>query len=232
MSTGTKQKNWFSLKNFIKDNFIVLILYLIALATSLLFIYNFDKDTIHLYLNSYVGDKYLNLFFYYITYFGDGRFVAIFLLLILIYNTRLGITTTVSFLCATIVSTVLKYTYFDDDNRPFFIFSYINRHTLNLVEGVDVHIHNTFPSGHATQAFAVLMCMAFAVKKNSAKLLFFFLALLTAFSRVYLSQHWLVDITAGSFIGFFFAVLFYYLWILRDKLRRFNVPLLNLKKAP
>jgi membrane-associated phospholipid phosphatase len=218
-------------KDFLKNNYAVLGLYFISLFVSLLFIYNYDKNAIHLYMNNYVGDKYLNLFFYYINYIGDGMFAPLILLLVLVFNARLGICATASFAGASIVSSILKYGPFDDENRPFFIFSYIDKHTLNQVEGVDVHIHNSFPSGHSTQAFAILMCLAYATQKQALKFIYFFLALFTALSRVYLSQHWLIDITAGSMIGVFFSLLFYYLFITRNKMPKLNKPVFELKKA-
>jgi membrane-associated phospholipid phosphatase len=66
------------------------------------------------------------------------------------------------------------------------------------------------------------MLLAFVSSKNGMKLLFLALALLTAYSRVYLSQHWLQDVTAGSFIGTLFSCLWYYLIITRDKLPTLN----------
>lgn len=219
------------MKAFLKNNYAVLGLYFIVLCVALLFIFRYDKNAIHLYMNNYVGDKYLNLFFYYINYVGDGMFAPLILALVFVFNTRLGICATTAFAGASIVSNILKYSFFDDANRPFYIFSYIDKHPLNLVEGVDVHIHNSFPSGHSTQAFAIFMCLAFATQKQSLKFLYFFLALFTALSRVYLSQHWLIDITAGSMIGGFFSLLFYYLFIIRNKMPQLNKPVFELKKA-
>src|SRR5690606_17217442 len=130
------------------------------------------------------------------TYFGEGTVAVFLLLVILLCNTRLGIYCTASFLSASLFSIVLKNLFFDDANRPLFIFKYFEKIKLKTVEGVDLHIHNSFPSGHSTQAFAIFMCLAFVSKNQFLKFLFFAMALFTAISRVYLSQHWLVDITA------------------------------------
>jgi membrane-associated phospholipid phosphatase len=159
--------------------------------------------------------------------------VAILLLLILVlYNVRLGICATLSFLSAALVSNSLKYFFFDEVNRPAFIFRYIERdHAINYVEGLDLHIHNSFPSGHATQAFAIFMCLVFASKNTYLKILFFLIAFLTAFSRVYLSQHWLIDITAGSIIGFSFSFFYEYLLIHKNKFEKLNTSVFKLKRA-
>jgi membrane-associated phospholipid phosphatase len=124
-----------------------------------------------------------------------------------------------------LLAIVLKYTFFDDDNRPFYIFSYIEPYPLKLVEGVDVHIHNSFPSGHATQVFAIFMCLAFSARSQTIKILFFLTALLTSLSRVYLSQHWQVDITAGSAIGVVFSISWFYFLVHKNRLPRLNRPM-------
>jgi membrane-associated phospholipid phosphatase len=210
---------------FLRNNFLILFLYVLLVGISLFFILNYEKTALHIFVNKMVGNKILNFFFYYMTYLGDGRLAPLLLLIILLYNIRLGICATGSLVCATILAITLKYTFFDDDNRPFYIFSYIEPYPLKLVEGVDVHIHNSFPSGHATQVFAIFMCLAFTAKNQALKMLFFLIAVLTSLSRVYLSQHWQVDITAGSAIGVVFSITWFYFLVHKNRLSRFNRPL-------
>lgn len=217
-----------SLKGFLKNNALVLGSYFAALCAALFFMLSYRKIDINVYLNSYVGNHFWDSFFYYITYFGDGRVAAFLLLAILVYNVRYGIFATFSFLTSTIIATSLKYTWFDDVNRPFFIYQFIEPdHHINYVEGVDLHIHNSFPSGHATQAFAILMCLVFVTKNQALKIALFAAALLTSLSRVYLSQHWLADVTAGSVIGTLCSIVFYYVFIYRNKFSNLNRSLLS-----
>jgi membrane-associated phospholipid phosphatase len=219
------------LKSFLKHNAIVLSIYLLSVLIAFFFIWNVQKTHIHLYVNHFVGNRAVDAFFYYITYLGDGRIAGILLLLILLYNVRTGIYAVISFLSATIVSNSLKYFFFDDMNRPSFTFNFIEKTTLNLVDGVDIHLHNSFPSGHATQAFSILMVVAFMSPKNTWKITFLAIAILTAFSRVYLSQHWLVDITVGSIIGTGFALLYYSIFISQNKLSKLNHSLYTLRSS-
>jgi membrane-associated phospholipid phosphatase len=218
------------LKSFLKNNLIVLIPFLVLISTASYYIFSYDKKDIYLFINQFVGNKYLNLFFYYVTYIGDGRFAVFLLLGILIYNLRLGIVSLFSFLLGSIISSVLKYTLFDDEDRPHLVFETLGKHDLNVVEGLHIHIHNSFPSGHATQAFAILMCLAFATGNKTAKFVFLLLAVITAASRVYLSQHWLADITAGSLIGMFCSVMFYFVIAGNNKLGRLNKPLADMRR--
>lgn len=218
------------MKSFLKHNAAILFVYLILLGISVFFICSYKKTDIHLYINRFVGNKFIDTFFYYMTYFGEGTVAVFLLLVILLCNTRLGIYCTASFLSASLFSIVLKNLFFDDANRPLFIFKYFEKIKLKTVEGVDLHIHNSFPSGHSTQAFAIFMCLAFVSKNQFLKFLFFAMALFTAISRVYLSQHWLVDITAGSVIGTGFAILFYYVFMAKNKLQKLNKPLTDFIK--
>lgn len=216
---------------FLKNNLLVFFLYLVLLIMAFSLILNYDKVIVHIYLNQFVGNAALNFFFYYITYLGDGLIAPFILILIVLYNVRLGLYATFSFLSATLFSQILKRFFFDDAHRPFYVFQWIRPYPIHYVEGVEKYIHNSFPSGHATQVFSIFMCLAFVSKKSGMKFLFFVLAVSTAISRVYLSQHWLTDITVGSLIGMFFSLLFYYLVIGRDTLKKLNTPLTGLKKT-
>lgn len=207
----------------------VLCLYVLALLWSLSLILNYQKEIVHIYLNHLVGEPSTDTFFFYLTWLGDGAVAPFLLLLILVYNVRKGLYCTASFLSASLLSIALKLLFFDEINRPFFVFQWPYPYPLTYVEGVDKHIHNSFPSGHATQAFAIFMCLAFTSKNQAVKLLFFIVAAFTAFSRVYLSQHWLNDITAGSVVGVFFSIVFYYVFIGRNILQRLNRPIYQLK---
>lgn len=57
----------------------------------------------------------------------------------------------------------------------------------------------SFPSGHAAISFAAAGILAFFDKKR--KKYFYAIALIIAFSRVYLGYHYLYDVLAGAFLG-------------------------------
>jgi len=219
------------MKSLVKNNLLIIILYGLIVLTLIYFLLNYTKVEIHVYLNQLVGNKLIDNFFYYITYLGDGAIAPFLLLSILFYNIRLGICTSVSFLIATLISIVIKYCFYDEVMRPAHVFEWIVKLPLRLVDAGNMNIHNSFPSGHSTQVFAIFICLSFFTAKNINKLLFLSLALLTAFSRVYLSQHWLVDITVGSLIGTITAAVMFYLFISKNKLQKLNVPLLKLKRS-
>lgn len=204
--------------------------YFLLLLSAIGIIFSFKKTDIHLYLNGYVGNALIDNFNYFITYLGDGNVAVVILLLLIIYNVRIGIYCSATFIVASIFSVGLKHFFFDDINRPTYIFRYDLHYELRLVEGVQTYIHNSFPSGHATQAFAIFMSLAFCLPSKKIKIFLIILASLTAYSRVYLSQHWLQDITAGSLVGFLFSVLFYFIIYQQPKIALMDKGLFNLKK--
>ncbi|MCX5677678.1 MAG: phosphatase PAP2 family protein [Candidatus Omnitrophica bacterium] len=57
----------------------------------------------------------------------------------------------------------------------------------------------SFPSGHATIAFMAATVMSGFFKKNRA--LWFTIAFLIAFSRIYVGMHYASDVIAGALIG-------------------------------
>lgn len=56
-----------------------------------------------------------------------------------------------------------------------------------------------FPSGHTTIAFASAYILS--RKKRGARLLFFILAVIIAFTRIYLGKHYPFDVLAGIILG-------------------------------
>ena len=72
----------------------------------------------------------------------------------------------------------------------------------NILEGViSVGFPNgySFPSSHATLAFALAVVLSY--KEPKLKKLFFSLAILIAFSRIYLGYHFPGDVLAGAVLG-------------------------------
>ncbi len=63
----------------------------------------------------------------------------------------------------------------------------------------------SFPSGHASTAFAMATVIADQSKKAYIDILAYSLATMAAFSRVHLDKHWASDILVGSAIGYFVA---------------------------
>ncbi len=194
-----------TIKNFLYDNryffLIILLFYLYGLFRLL----SYSKIDNHLFFNRMVGNVVIDTFFKYLTTFGDGLFLIIIVVLWVFKNVRQSLILLFSYAIAGGLVAILK-NYVFDEARPHYVFDYFHKDTIvKYVQGVDLLALNSFPSGHSTTAFVLFSFMAFVFKNHAAKISFAVLAILVAFSRVYLSQHWFNDILAGSFIGLFFT---------------------------
>ena len=166
----------------------------------------YSKASIHLWLNNYHSD-FFDWFFRYITNLGDGLFIIIPVVVLLFFSLRNALFVLSVYLSTGLITQLVKRLLFDGAERPIRYFHDIAH--LHLVEGVKMLSGHSFPSGHATSAFALFLCLALLFKNRWIQLACFITACLVAYSRIYLSQHFLIDVYAGSLIGITGALLFY-----------------------
>lgn len=151
----------------------------------------------------------LDFFFKYWSSVGNG-FIFVFLIAaFLFYRYYYVILTLVIILIQTLVVQVLKMVIFRYLDRPILIFR--NIPGIHYVEGVSMHLYQTFPSGHSATAFSVATLLALAVKNKKLSLVWYSLAILVAISRVYLLQHFFIDTYSGALIGILVAGVSWYL---------------------
>jgi membrane-associated phospholipid phosphatase len=195
------------MKQIIRDNRIFIITYLVIWVGAVAVCIIYPKADIHLFLNQFhsnAGD----FLFRYLTFAGDGLFVAGVVILLLFIRFRYALMVLAAYLSSGLLVQVMKRFIFPDSPRPVLYFKDIAE--LYLVPGIDLHSRHSFPSGHAATAFALIITFALIFRKKWAGLLMLVLACLVACSRVYISQHFLVDITVGSMLGFLAALIFYW----------------------
>ena len=99
--------------------------------------------------------------------------------------------------------------------------------SLPLVEGVRMNHWLSFPSGHTTTFFALFFCVSIILceenvkGKNILSFLCFLCAAFGAYTRIYLSQHFALDIFAGILIAIFSTLLLYYFLVLKTQNTQF-----------
>jgi membrane-associated phospholipid phosphatase len=196
----TKHSLLFSLKYVLKEVRFFLIPYCIFLSFALVILAVFSKDEIHLAINrqySPFWDAAMKTF----TFLAEGYSIAVLVLVVVVINWRLGAFTGLAAFLASFITAMIKQHLFNNEPRPVYYFTELNQVPLRLVPGLENNLFDSFPSGHTTVAFAMYFCASFLVKKDWIKVLFFFLAATIGFSRIYLSQHFLADVCAGSLVG-------------------------------
>ncbi len=218
------------MKEFVKHNYIFVSIYILLLFKIGTILLHHGKVQIHQSINSFVSNEYFDIFFKLITHLGDGIFAILIVVIVLFFNVKKSVYVLLSYVFASLISTIIKNYIYVNTCRPSFAFQYFVREPLKLVEGVEMNIFNSFPSGHSTTAFAVFISLMFLSKNFFIKFLCLLLACLAAYSRTYLSQHWLVDIYFGSIIGFSFSVLFYFIFYKKSYFQSYETGILNILK--
>lgn len=186
-----------------------LITVFVFLFVSVVLIVLFPKAQLHLMLNSLCGRGF-DRFFVYLTYFGDGVVVLILAMLAGYSQAKskirylfLGFSIC---LIAGLLAQFFKKVVFNGMPRPM---GYFTEGALQLVDGVKIHSWNTFPSGHTTSIVTLMLFCAYLYgKKPWIQVLFAVFACGVAYSRVYLSQHFLEDVVGGSVLSILVFFLF------------------------
>jgi membrane-associated phospholipid phosphatase len=198
-----------NLKNYIFNNKWFIGAYLIVLLLTSLLLLISNSESVSLYVND-VHNPFLNIFFKYVTHFGEGWFAVPACLFLLYKNKKWGTTAIIISVSSALITQFNKHFVFENAHRPALI---LKDFKLNFVDGVEILNYHSFPSGHTTFAFAIFTCFAFIYRKPIQQIFFLFCAILVAFSRIYLLQHFLRDTIVGSMIGFVCAFVLFYLLI-------------------
>ena len=157
----------------------------------------YPKIQTHLMLNGW-HTAGLDVFFKYVTKLGES-FPVYLGVALLIFNWRNGLLVLLGQGLTSLVTQALKYAFAHP--RPATYFKEMGIDLPATVDGVKLHTSfNSFPSGHTSAAFALFTCLALMTPRRLAPL-WMTAAWAVAYSRIYLSQHFLEDILSGSLIG-------------------------------
>jgi len=173
--------------------FIGYILFLILLS---LFCFFTNKADGFLLINHFHNEMFDN-FFTMFTNVGNG-FVVIALMLFFLIRKKNGwvIQIGISLLISGLLVQTIKH--FIPSPRPVIFFA---SGAVHYILGVTRTGHSSFPSGHTATAFMLTTLLALYFPGRKPGLFFLAIAVLTGYSRIYLSQHFPVDVLAGSLAG-------------------------------
>jgi membrane-associated phospholipid phosphatase len=141
-------------------------------------------------------------FFLTVTYLGAG-FLFIPLIFVLSFvRFKYVVLTLLVWAGHGIICAVLKRGIFGYMKRPKEI---LDNSLLYFVPNETVHSHFSFPSGHTATIFCFSFLLSLLIRKRLVSVGLLLIALLVAYSRIYLLQHFLMDVTAGAAVGTLFT---------------------------
>ncbi|WP_343329379.1 phosphatase PAP2 family protein [Polaribacter staleyi] len=208
-----KKRSKKALRNFlkVKDNLSIILLdikqeiviiYSLFFLLLLTFVLLFNKFTLHLKINQF-HSSFFDLLFKYSTFLGDGVLFAILGVVFFFIKRKMTYVFLVSGVLTLLITHLFKKILFKGILRPV---GALGEESLHLIEGVKMAMMNSFPSGHTTTAFAIFTILCLYFSKCKSQYIWISLAIIAGLSRVYLSQHFLIDIFVGSFIGILIGI--------------------------
>lgn len=154
-------------------------------------------------------NEFSDRFFTFITYGGDGKIFIPLIIITLFIRFSYSLAVISAWIGHGMLCSALKRLVFPTVLRPT---GAIDNDLLYFVPGVDVHANYSFPSGHTATAFCFAILFALLIKRRSVFIVVIAFAMIVAYSRIYLLQHFLIDVAGGAFIGTAIAFVAWYLF--------------------
>jgi len=180
--------------------------YLIVLACCLVIKLTYTREEIYYYVNA-LYSTWADAAAPYVTNIGSGWTVVILTILLLLFNYRGAFLMATANIVTALVAQILKR-YFDAPRPKLYFKDSLDR--IHFVVGTDQLTLHSFPSGHTVSAFTTAIVITYLCRNKFWGLPLFLLAALVGYSRMYLSQHFFEDVTAGSVIGFVVTAIWLY----------------------
>jgi len=203
--------------SLIRENSSYFVSYLIFLIAGAVLLLIIDKGDAVIFFNDWRGSSW-DSFFIFFSGVGEGLYFSIFLLIIGIFRFKYLVLGVAVYLGSGAVTQILKNIFRIPRPKIFFA----NTDLVTYVENVKLLSSNSFPSGHTTSGFAIFLFLALITKNKTLGPVFLFCAFLVGISRIYLVQHFLIDVYFGSLIGIFFTLLIYKLFENSQKITQSN----------
>jgi membrane-associated phospholipid phosphatase len=198
------------LKKILADKRVSLFTHLLMAVSVMPFLIFYTKHETLMVINGFyspAGDMLM----YHITRLPELAMIVFVVVLSLFFERRVFLATVIAMSVCGLSILLFKHVLFSDYTRPFQWLD-ANHIRFHAVSGIRLHANGSFPSGHTMSAFCALALAGFISKRGSVQFLLFLLACASAYSRVYVAQHFLMDVYAGGLIGYSFAFFFYNLF--------------------
>jgi membrane-associated phospholipid phosphatase len=104
-----------------------------------------------------------------------------------------------SFVVSTLLTQIPKLLLFPNITRP--IASGIAPNLMHTVKGVTMYQLSSFPSGHTATAFTIFLLTIYLFDRTKMILIGLLYAMLCGYSRIYLGQHFPMDVGGGIIVA-------------------------------
>ena len=172
--------------------FSLLIVFILAVFLAI-----YGKDKSFLVINGAYSPQ-ADYFFNYVTFLGEWLLWVPLFAYALFYQRDFLIAVLIALAISTILTRLGKQVFFPGQPRPLIVLKDIARAVPILKHN---NYYDSFPSGHTSTAFTSALLLAFIIRRKFAMYVFPLIAFLVGYSRVYLAQHFVTDVLAGTIIG-------------------------------
>lgn len=162
-----------------------------------IFLLLYGKDKSFLMINGHYSVE-ADYFFNYVTFLGEWLLWVPLFLYAFIYKREFLIAVISALIICSFITHLGKQIIFPGQPRPLRLLKDVARAVPLIKQNRMV---NSFPSGHTSTAFTTALLLAFIVRRKFAIYVFPIIAFLVGYSRVYLAQHFVTDVLAGTVIG-------------------------------
>jgi membrane-associated phospholipid phosphatase len=156
---------------------------------------------------------FLDQFFFWITLLGDGSLLLVLAFMFLFKKYYYAIISVLLLISSGLISFVLKKLVFVNSMRPLF---YLSVSEIHIPEGIHFYYKNSFPSGHAMTVFTAAILLIWVYRNSLLSYISLPIAALVGISRIYLLQHFFIDVYFGAILGVFESLLI--IWVFETKL--------------
>lgn len=156
------------------------------------------KIPLFLALNTDLG-TIADWFFRIWTNTGDGVVWVVIALFFLIRQKKKFPLLIAAILISTLITQVTKNYIVVAEPRPTAVITDLSQ--VHTVEGVELHTAYSFPSGHTATAFTIFLLGCLLISKRWVLWAGFMYAVLVGYSRIYLAQHFPLDVGAGMLVA-------------------------------
>ncbi|WP_421919742.1 phosphatase PAP2 family protein [Marinifilum sp.] len=157
----------------------------------------YSKTEFSILVNQY-SSSFTDPIFNGITQLGLGGLLAVLAVVLLFIRYYYAILCTGILAVSGIVTFIFKRVLFSDAMRPLY---YLGDLQLRFPAGMEEHFKRSFPSGHTMTIFAAAFILFWVYRNSRVATINFTIAVLVGFSRIYLFQHFLVDVYVGAILG-------------------------------